>query len=96
VLPLELRVFLGQPAILGWGAVIAIVYGSLWKRHRLGLILGAVFGLVQLIGLFVGTTPYNWSSPFGIVLPLVFAEWLLVPLVMLLIYGFGRDGSRRR
>src|SRR4051812_39375895 len=86
VLPLELRVFMGQLAILGWGAAVIIIYGPVWRGVRLGLILGGGFGLVPLPSLLIGPTPYNWASPVAIMLPLIFAEWLLTPLVLLYLY----------
>ena len=79
--PLELRVFAGQPAIIGWNAIIALSDRQQWRSHRLGLVLGGAIGFVQLVGLLVNSTPYN-TAGVGIVLPLMFIEWTLTPLLM--------------
>ncbi|NIO41654.1 MAG: hypothetical protein GTO41_16620 [Burkholderiales bacterium] len=84
--PLELRVFMGQVAIIGWNGAIAISGGLLWQHHRLGLVLTGAIGFVQIIGLFINPTPYDWSSPLGILLPLMFAEWLITALVIWALY----------
>jgi hypothetical protein len=83
---LELRVFMGQPAIIGWNSAIALRGGHAWKRYRLGLVLSGAVGFLQLVGLFLSTTPYDWPSPMGVVLPVIFAEWLVTPLVIHIIY----------
>jgi hypothetical protein len=79
---LELQVFMGQFAIVGWNAMIAMRGAALWRHHRLGLALSGAIGLVQLAGLLLSSAPYEGSSPLGWLLPLIFAEWLLTPLVM--------------
>ncbi|MBI4552073.1 MAG: hypothetical protein HY710_07405 [Candidatus Latescibacteria bacterium] len=83
---LELRVFMGQPAIIGWNAVVVVRDGVTWRRYRLGLVLTGAIGLVQLIGLVINSTPYDWSRPLGVLLPVVFAEWCLTSLILHLRY----------
>lgn len=77
---------MGQVAIIGWNAVVAIRGGLLWRHYRLGLALTGAIGFVQIVGLLINSTPYNWSSPMGIILPLIFVEWLVTPLVMWALY----------
>ncbi|HKP54970.1 MAG TPA: hypothetical protein VJ183_20230 [Chloroflexia bacterium] len=86
--PLELRVFMGQFVVIGWGAVIALRGGNRYLWHyRVGLTVSAAMGLLQLLGFVVNPTPYDWSTPFGIILPLIFAEWVITPLLIMLLYG---------
>jgi hypothetical protein len=80
--PLDLRVFTGQVAIIGWEGFAALREELLWRGHRLGLIFVGLLGLLQLVGLLTGTTPYHWSSVVGIVLPLMFLEWVMTPLLV--------------
>ncbi|MDQ3864303.1 MAG: hypothetical protein M3317_12560 [Actinomycetota bacterium] len=85
--PLDLRVFSAQIAIVGWTGVVALRGGLLWRGHRLFLVLVGAIGLLQLLGLALGTTPYRWSSLIGVALPLVFLEWTLTPLLMFAAHG---------
>ncbi len=84
--PLNLQVFMGQVAVVGWHGATVLRAGPLWRRHRLGLVLTAAIGAVQLAGLFINPTPYHWSSPLGILWPLMLAEWIVTPLIMLSLY----------
>jgi hypothetical protein len=84
--PLELRVFTGQLAIVGWNAAVVLSGRDLWVQVRLGLLLTGAIGAVQLIGLVMESTPYQWTG-FGLLLPLVFAEWLITPVLMYLQYS---------
>src|SRR3989304_7347362 len=77
--PLELRVFIGQIAVVSWAGLSAIRGRLAWPWHRLGLLLTGAIGAIQLIGLLIGPTPYNGSSPLGPFLPLMFGEWLATP-----------------
>jgi hypothetical protein len=79
---LDLRVFTGQVAIIGWEGFAALREELLWRGHRLGLIFVGLLGLLQLVGLLTGTTPYHWSSVVGIVLPLMFFERVMTPLLV--------------
>jgi hypothetical protein len=80
--PLDLRVFTGQVAIIGWDGFAALRGRLSWRGHRLGLVFVGSIGFLQLVGLLLGTTPYRSSSVIGIVLPLMFLEWVLTPLLM--------------
>ena len=84
--PLELRVFIGQIAIVSWGGLIAIRSRQAWPWHRLGVLLGGAIGGFQLMGLLIGSTPYQGSSRLGAVLPLMFGEWLAVAVVLFVLY----------
>jgi len=84
--PLELRVFIGQIALVSSGGLIALRGKWAWPWHRLGLLSAGAIGAFQLAGLWIGPTAYQGSSPFGAVLPLMFAEWVAVPVVLFLIY----------
>jgi len=83
---LELRVFIGQIAVVSWGGLIAMRSRWAWAWHRLGLLLGGAIGGAQLIGLLIGPTPYQGSAPLGVVLPFMFGEWLAVAVVLFLRY----------
>lgn len=84
--PLELRVFIGQVATVSWSGLIAIQSGRAWPWHRLGVLLTSAIGAIQLIGLLIGRTPYRGSSPLGLVLPLMFGEWLVTTVVLFVVY----------
>ena len=73
---IDLRVFSAQIALNGWRAVIILRYGREWQRQRMGLMMTTLLGLLQLVALAIGPTPYNWSSPVALLLPLMFVEWL--------------------
>jgi hypothetical protein len=87
IYPLEVRLFAGQVASFAWPAVSILRGYAQWRRHRLPLLLVGSQGLVQLAGLLLGTTPYAWSSPIGILLPLLFAEWLFTGAYMLVSHA---------
>ena len=84
--PLDLRVFAGQIGAIGWVGVLAIENDRAFDQFRLGLMLTFAIGALQLIGLILNNGVYDWSSPFGVILPLMFAEWVLTPLVMFAVY----------
>lgn len=87
IAPLELRVFLGQVAIIGWTAAMAVRGGPFWRRNRLGMVLTGGIGLANLVGLLIGSTPYDGSATLGPVLPVIFIEWVVTPIAMYFIYG---------
>jgi hypothetical protein len=80
--PLDLRVFTAQVAIVGWSGFAVLRGELLWRDNRLFLVLVGTIGLFQVLGLLLGTVAYNWSSLIGIVLPLMFLEWVMTPLLM--------------
>ena len=80
--PLVLRVFTGQVAIIGWDGFAALRGELMWRGYRLGLVFVGSIGLLQLVGLLLGTTPYHWASVIGFVLPLMFLEWVMTPLLV--------------
>jgi len=84
--PLEVRVFSGQIALVSWGGLIAIRSRRAWPWQRLGFLSAGAIGTVQLIGLLIGPTPYQASSPLGAFLPLMLAEWLVVAVVLFVLY----------
>jgi len=84
--PLELRVFIGQIAVVSWGGLIAMRGRLAWPWHRLGVLLAGAMGAIQLIGLLLGPTPYNGSAPLGLVLPIIFGEWLATAVVLFVLY----------
>jgi hypothetical protein len=81
--PVEVRMFLGQPATFIVSALAVLRGNLLWRRHRLHLIYAGSLGVVQLAGLLALPTPYRWGSPLGVLLLLMFAEWIITPLVIL-------------
>ena len=84
--PLELRVFIGQLAVVSWGGLAVMRSRFAWQSHRLGALLAAALGLFQLIGLVAGLTPYHASSLIGIFLPVMFVEWVAVAVVLFVLY----------
>ena len=86
ILSLELRTFLGQVAIVGWLGAILFDGGLEWRRHRLGYVLVVVLALMQLFGIVYNASAYNWSSPMGILLPLMYLEWVVVSLLLIWRY----------
>ncbi len=89
--PLELRVFTGQLAIIGWNAIVVLTGRYSWNNMRLGLVLGGAIGSVQLIGLMLSSTPYTMSG-LGVFLPVMFAEWLVTPLILFINYEWKKAG----
>jgi hypothetical protein len=78
---MDLRMFMGQPAAIGIVSGLAL-RSDLLQVHRLGLIFTSIVGGLQLVGMLVNSTPYNGPTLVGILLPLVFGEWLLTPLLL--------------
>ncbi len=74
---------MGQAAIIGWPAFAGLLFGWSWHGMRLNFILTAAIALLQLIALAAGTGAYNVDAPLGVLLPLMFAEWLLTAAVLL-------------
>jgi hypothetical protein len=89
---LELRVFMGQVAIIGWNAIVVLHGGNGWRHLRLGMLLTAAIGTVQLVGLLAGPMAYDWSRGLGFFIPLMFVEWVATPVLMWL--RFGREAVR--
>ncbi len=89
--PVEVRMFLGQPATFILSALAVARGNLLWRRHRLALIYLGSLGIVQLAGLLALRTPYHWASPLGVLLPLMFLEWIITPLVILSRQRRGMD-----
>jgi hypothetical protein len=80
---LEVRMFLGQPATFAWAGVNVLRGHVLWRRYRLHLIYVAILGLAQFSGLVLIRTAYHWGSLLGVLLPLLFAEWIITPVLFL-------------
>jgi len=91
--PVEVRMFLGQPFTFILSGLAVLRGNLLWRRHRLPLLYLGALGVVQLAGLLALRTPYHWASPLGVILVLMFAEWIITPLTMLLRRR--RDMGRR-
>jgi hypothetical protein len=81
--PVEVRMFLGQPATFILPGLAILRGNLLWRRHRLPLLYLGALGVIQLAALLALPTPYRWASPLGVLLPLMFTEWFLTPLVLL-------------
>jgi hypothetical protein len=79
--PLELQVFSGQLAIIGWSGLVLLHGGRSWRHCRPGLLLSAAIGLLQVVGLLFGGEPYYWTTGLGIFLPLMFLEWIVTPVL---------------
>jgi hypothetical protein len=93
--PVEVRMFLGQPATFILPALAVLRGNLLWRRHRLALLYLGALGVVQTAGLLALDTPYRWASPLGALLPLVFLEWIITPLAIFLrMRGLGGRLSR--
>lgn len=89
---LELRVFTGQPAIIGWNAIVVLTGRYSWKNVRLGLLLGGAIGCAQLTGLMLSSTRYAVSG-LGLFIPVMFAEWLITPLLLFITYEWKKPAS---
>lgn len=85
--PIEIRMFAAQPATFLWSAVAVRRGNRAWRWHRLPMFYVLTLGIVQLVGLSLIRTPYDWSSAVGLLLALSFIEWVVTPLVMLRRYG---------
>ncbi len=83
--PLELQVFSGQLAIIGWSGLVLLHGGRSWRNCRLGLLLSAAIGILQVVGLLFGGEPYYWTTGLGIFLPLMFLEWIITPVLGFLL-----------
>jgi hypothetical protein len=96
IYPVEVRLFAGQVASFTWPAVTILRGYTTWRRHRLSLLLLGSQGLVQLGGVLLVAAPYAWSSPIGILLPLLFAEWLFTGAFLFLAHERGPLRARLR
>jgi len=85
--PIDLRVFVAAMATVGWAGLVSLTSERLWQRHRLGTISTGVMGLALLIALAIGSSPYNWNAPLGILLPLVYLDWFLTSAFITFVYG---------
>lgn len=83
--PLNLRMFSGQIALFGAFQALAMGDGF-WPRIRLFMLLTAMLATAHLVGLLLSGTPYVSSVPAGVLLPLMFVEWLATSLAMLWTY----------
>ena len=50
------------------------------------MLLSAAIALVQVIGLLIGPGAYNFGAPFGLLLPLMFVEWLVTNGALQILY----------
>lgn len=73
--PVNLRMFSGQIFVFGAFSAYAMRDG-LWRRIKFLMLLSGLLALTHLLGLAITGGPYNWSGPSGILLPLMFVEWL--------------------
>jgi hypothetical protein len=83
--PLELRVFTAQLGIVGWNAIVVLSGRFTWNQMRMGMLLGGVIGLLQLLGFLVNAATYSFSG-LGIFLQLMFLEWFVAALLMFVLY----------
>jgi hypothetical protein len=85
IAPIDLQVALAQVSSIGWvGFMIAL--NPAWKQNQMGLIFSFFAGVFQLIALALGPTPYNGGSPLSIVLPIIFVEWVVTPVILFAVY----------
>lgn len=89
---LEVRMFMAQPATFAWAAVDLARGAHGWRRYRLYFLYMAVLGVVQWLGLGLLRTPYDWGAPLGVALAVLFAEWIVTPALLLLVYEPARQG----
>jgi hypothetical protein len=61
-----------------------------WKHMRMGIMLGGVVGLLQLLGLLMHSSEYTYSG-LGVFLPLMFFEWLFTALLLFVLYEWKRS-----
>lgn len=84
--PLEVRMFLGQPATFAWVSAHVLRGRVLWPRYRLHFSYTGVLGVVQILGVLLISTPYRWESALAVPLILLFAEWIATPALMFLAH----------
>ena len=83
--PIDLRVALAQVSSIGWvGFMVAL--NRAWKQNQMGLIFSFLAGVFQLIALVIGPTAYDMTKPLALVLPIIFAEWVITPVVLFAVY----------
>jgi hypothetical protein len=83
--PVNLRMFSGQ--IFVFGALAAYLMGDgLWPRIKFLMLLSGLLALTHLVGLVITGSPYSWSSPLGILLPVMFVEWLATTAMLWRVY----------
>jgi hypothetical protein len=82
---LELRIFAAQIVIVGWSAIIVLSGRFSWGNMRLGMMLGGIIGLLQLLGLIIHSNAFTYSG-LGIFLQLMFLEWLIAALLLSILY----------
>jgi hypothetical protein len=86
--PIDLQVALAQVSSIGWmGFMIAL--NPAYKQNQMGLWFTLCAGVFQLIALAIGPSAYDASRALATVLPLIFAEWVITPLVVFGIYRKG-------
>ena len=83
--PVNLRMFSGQIAVFGAYQALEIGDG-VWPRIRQFMLPMAILATAHLVGLIASGTSYLSSTPAGILLPLMFVEWLATSLAMLWSY----------
>lgn len=79
--PVNLRMFSGQIAVFGACQALAMQDGF-WQRIRFFMLLTAMLATAHLVGLILSGTSYVSSIPAGVLLPLMFVEWLATSLAM--------------
>jgi uncharacterized membrane protein len=81
---LNLQMFLAQPATFTLPALAMLQGNFLWRRQRLHMAYVFSAGVLQIIALFIAPSPYNWSAPLAVFLPIMFLEWIATPVLMYL------------
>ncbi len=81
---IDLQLFTIQPLLAGWGAFLLLRGNRNWSDHRLLLATGALLGIGEMFVLAIAFDGYDWKSPLGILLPLMYVEWILTPAVAFL------------
>ena len=83
--PVNLRMFIGQVALFGAFAGLAMKEGS-WRRLRPFMIITAMMGLAHLPAYLLPLGGYDRASPFALPLVLMPLEWLATSLGMLVAH----------
>jgi hypothetical protein len=80
---IDLQLFTMQPVLAGWTAVVTLRGERDWKHRQSLLVLSAAIGIAQILVLIIAHDGYAWKSGLGILIPLMFFEWILTPVLVL-------------
>ncbi|MFN8376906.1 MAG: hypothetical protein U0694_29035 [Anaerolineae bacterium] len=88
IAPIDLQVAVAQVSSIGWmGLMVAL--NNAWEQNQMGMIFTFFAGVFQLVALVLGPSAYDASKPLALLLPIIFAEWVVTPVVLFAVYRKG-------